>query len=167
MSFPLKWVSRSIIIIIVLGAFLILHARVERHPISSLYFNIYLFNDNNEKLLYTRTVQDDEKVILSYIHSSDLTPVKQVFRVNENESLELLEERYRWYGAGLEYGSAYDVIHEDGWVVITGYDRSFEVLPIRVAATVNQTIKIGPDLIVLSELASPGSSLFIKVEVDH
>ncbi len=167
MSFPLKWVSRSVIIIIVLGAFLILHARVERHPNSSLYLNIYLFNHNSEKLLYTQTVQDEQEVILSYIHSSDLTPVKQVFRVNKNESLDLLEERYRWYGAGLEYGSGYEVNYEDGWIVITGYDRSFAVLPIRVAATVNQTLKIGPDLIVLSELASPGSSLFLKVEVDH
>jgi hypothetical protein len=164
LSFPFKWVSRSIIIFLLLGAFLIIPFGVERHPASSLYLNIYLFNGNDEMLIYSQPVYDKKEIILSYIHSSDLTPVKQIFLVNKNESLDLHAEKYRWYGAGLEFGSGYNLSYEEGWVIITGYDRSFTTLPIRVAATVNQTLSVGSENIILSDLAPSGSTMLLKVE---
>ncbi len=164
MSFPFKWVSRSIIIFLLLGVFLIIPFGVERHPASSLYLNIYLFDGSDEMLLYSQPVYDEQEIILSYIHSSDLTPVKQIFMVNKNELLDLHAEKYRWYGAGLEFGSGYNLSYEEGWVIITGYDRSFTTLPIRVAATVNQTLAVGSENIILSDLAPSGSTMLLKVE---
>lgn len=165
MSFPLKWVSRSIIVIFVLGAFLVMLFDVERHPDSQLCLNIYLFKDNKETLLYSKPVQDEQEIILSYIHSSDLTPVKQVFLISKNESLDLREEKYRWYGAGLEFGSDHDIRYDEGWVIVSGYDRSFKSLPIRVATTVEQTLMAGAETILLSDLAPAGSTVLLKVEI--
>jgi hypothetical protein len=165
LPFPFKWVNRSLIIILLLGVFLIITIGVERHPASSsLYLNIYLFDGNAEILLYSQPVYEEQKIILSYIHSSDLTPIKQIFMVNKNESLDLHAEKYRWYGAGLEFGSGYNLSYEEGWVIITGYDRSFTTLPIRVAATVNQTLSVGSENIILSDLAPSGSTMLLKVE---
>ncbi len=110
-------------------------------------------------------MEPGEEVVLSYTHSSDGTPVEQFFKVSENESLKLQKERYRWYGAGLEFGSGYQVsVDDDGWVCITGYDRTFETLPIRVATTVAQVLTVSDTEIILWDLAQPAARLFIKVE---
>jgi len=161
---PRKWVSQSLVLLFFLGAFLILLTGVGRHPYSSLFLNIYLAETHNEILLHAQKVELDQIIILAYTHSSDGTPVQQIFRVSNSKTLDLLEERYRWYGAGLEFGSGYDISYKDGWVFVTGYDRSFNPLPVRIASTVSQVLIINSVEIHLSDLAPAGSRLLIKLE---
>ncbi len=164
MSIPRKWASQSIVSLLFVGAFLLLWFGVGRHPYPFLALNIYLVEEQTKSLLYTTRVEPGEEVILKYTHSSDGTPVEQVFEVSEAETLELREERYRWYGAGLEFGSEYEVTFEDGWIRVTGYDRIFESLPIRVAATVPQVLAFSDTEILLAELAPAAARLVITVE---
>lgn len=164
MPLPRKWVSQSLFFMFFLGAFLILLTGVGRHPYSSLFLNIYLDETHKETLLHAQKVEIDQIIILAYTHSSDGTPVQQIFRVSDSKTLDLLEERYRWYGAGLEFGSGYDISYKDGWVFVTGYDRSFKSLPIRVASTISQILIIDSAEIRLSDLAPAGSRLLVKIE---
>jgi hypothetical protein len=162
---PHKWVSQSIALFIILGVFLLLLIGAVRHPFSSLYLNIYHAEKFTETLLYSQKVTDGELIFLSYIHSSDGTPVEQIFTVSESGTLDLLEEKYLWYGAGLEFSSEQNIAYKDGWACITGYDRAFDILPIRVASTVSQTLTIGSNEIYLADLAPAGSRLLLKVEL--
>lgn len=157
-------VKRLLVFLIIMGVFLVLFFGVGRHPYSFLALNIYHVAEDQQLLVKSVKVKPGDEVILSYIHSSDKTPVKQVFTVSGDELLKLQEERYRWYGAGLEFGSRYEVNTEDGWVRITGYDRSFETLPVRVAETVSQELVVNDKVIVLTELAPPLARLTITVE---
>lgn len=164
MPLPGKWVRQSIVLILLLGAFLILLTGVGRHPYSSLSLNIYHDINQKETLVHSQIVEADQIITLIYTHSSDGTPVQQIFTVSDSKALDLLEERYRWYGAGLEFGSGFDISYKDGWVYVTGYDRSFNPLPIRVALTVSQVLVINSVEIHLSDLAPAGSRLLIKLE---
>ncbi len=164
MPIPHKRVSQSILVLLLLGAFLLLLLGVGRHPYPFLALNIYRVEAQSENLVSSVRVEPGSEVTLRYTHSSDGTPVEQLFTVGKTKTLHLLEERYRWYGAGLEFGSEYEVTFEDGWVCIRGYDRSFETLPIRVAATVTQTLTIDDTSLLLSDLAPAAARLLIKVE---
>ena len=166
MTLPGKWYKKPGIslLVVFVGAFLILLLWVGRHPCLSLSLNIYQVDGPSQNLLAASPVVPGEEVILRYIHSSDGTPVEQIFRISEENTLELLEERYRWYGAGLEFSTDYTITARDGWVRVSGYDRHFEALPIRVAATVPQTLTVADTTLLLADLAPPAARLLIKVE---
>lgn len=154
-----------IILAIIAGAFLILFLWMGRHPYPFLCLNIYHVEEGNrETHLHSMPVMWGDEVILRYIHSADGTPVEQYFLIGEDGALDLVEERYKWYGAGLEFGSDYTVTYADGWVRVSGYDRSFRELPIRVAATVPQELRVNEQAIFLSDLAPAAARLLVKVE---
>ncbi len=127
-----------------------------------LYFEI-LYRESDEKLVCIPVEAGDE-ILFAYVHSADKTPVEQLFMVGEDGILYLLEERYQWYGAGLETGSGLDFSFEDGVVRVTGYDRPFPTLPLRVAWTVPQEFFVGDQHILLSDLAPGGTSLVVRIK---
>ncbi len=113
--------------------------------------------------LFRQQVAVGEEILYAYIHSSDGTPVEQLFVLREDGLLHLLETRYAWHGAGMEFGSGFDFNFEGEMVVITGYDFSFTSLPMRVARTVPQKFIIGSQTVLLSDLAAGGTSLVVRV----
>lgn len=105
----------------------------------------------------------EDRLTLSYTHSADGTPVYSVFSLSP-EGLSLVEESYSWYGAGLEAGSGYDFAFNENLVLVSGYERLFEQLPLRVARTVSQELIIGDKTLLLEELAPGGTLLILLVE---
>ena len=85
--------------------------------------------------------------------------------VKDDGLLHLVEERYEWYGAGLEFGSGLDVDVSGDMVRITGYDRSFAELPFRVAWTVPMEFQIRDRKILLLDIAPGGTALLVRITV--
>ncbi len=108
-------------------------------------------------------VSPGEEILFTYIHSADKTPVEQLFVAGDDGLLHLLEERYHWYGSGLEFGSGLDFSYDDGVVTVSGYDRSFATLPLRAAWTVPQEFFIRDTRILLSDLVPGGTPLVIRI----
>lgn len=153
-----KWMLLSLLIFsFAAGAFLLKGG----HPYV-LYLNIY--EGCSEKIVFSERVEVGDILELNYIHSSDGTPVKVMFEIQQ-EGLYLLEESYSWYGAGLESGAGHSFSFEGDEVIVGGYDRVFNILPIRVARTVPQEITLSDHVIILNQLAAGGTLLIIKVEI--
>lgn len=129
---------------------------------TSTYSFEIIGRDNNE-ILVSIPIESGELVEYAYVHSSDGTPVEQTFIVKEDGLLHLLEERYTWYGAGLEFGSGLDVDTSGAMVRITGYERAFAELSFRVAWTVPMKFQIRDIIIRLSDLAPGGTSLLVRI----
>lgn len=130
-------------------------------------FNLQFVDRDKDLIIYEIPVRAGEKIIYTYIHSSDGTPVEQVFKLDHDGVLHLKEEIYSWHGAGLETGVDKEIIVENGKVRVTGYDRAFPELPLRVAWTVTQTITVNEEDIILNDLAPGGSSLIIRTGKDR
>jgi hypothetical protein len=126
------------------------------------YFEIVL--RESEEVLFSVPIYPGEEIIYSYVHSSDGTPVQQIFTVKEDGLLHLLEERYSWYGAGLEFGSGYNFSFTDNEVRVSGYDRSFSTLLIRAARTVPQEFLIRDTRVLLSDLVPGGTPLMLRIQ---
>ncbi len=125
------------------------------------YFEIAL--RDGEEVLWRIPVTPGEEILFAYIHSADKTPVEQLFVAGEDGLLHLKEERYQWYGSGLEFGSGLDFSFEDGVVRVSGYDRSFATLPLRAAWTVPQEFFIRDARVLLSDLVPGGTPLVIRI----
>ena len=153
----IKWLLLSTVLLIAAaGVFLIKGG----HP-SAYYVSIY--EGQSEEILFQRQVELNDKLTLNYIHSADKTPISAVFKIKE-EGLSLIEERYSWYGAGLEAGSGHTFEFKDQDVTVSGYDRLFEEMPIRVARTVPQEIVFNDNVVMLNELAPGGKLLIIRID---
>jgi hypothetical protein len=126
-------------------------------------FTFEIVRRDNHKLLAEIQITPGQEIEYAYIHSSDGTPVEQSFILDEDGLLQLMEERYAWYGAGLEFGSGYEFDFSEDMVKVSGYDRSFAELPLRVARTVPQEFTINGQTILLSDLAPGGTSLLVRV----
>lgn len=160
-----QWNSRStvkwllpitVLIIVAAGVFLIKGG----HPFA---YYVSIYEGRSEEILYQHQVDLNDKLTLNYIHSADKTPISAVFKITE-EGLHLTEESYSWYGAGLEAGSGHSFEFKDQEVTVSGYERLFEVMPIRVARTVPQEIVINDDVVLLNELAPGGTLLIIRID---
>lgn len=109
-------------------------------------------------------MEEGEEIRLWYIHSADGTPVEQVFSITPEGHLNLLEERYVWYGAGLEFGSGLDFTFQEDWVIVSGYHRVLKDLLLRVARTVPQKIYVQDHEIWITERVPGGNRIRIYLE---
>lgn len=101
---------------------------------------------------------------LSYLHSSDGTPVRDTFRLGEDGQLILVEEAYLWYGAGLEFQKRDGVQWtSDGRWSIIRLDRILPELRLRIGRVAQQILVLPDRVIPFDTLGRPGEGLIIAV----
>ena len=101
---------------------------------------------------------------LEYIHSSDGTPVRDIFRVEKDGHFVILEEHYLWYGAGLE-SHPQAIISFDGDCTRVTVNRNLQQLLLRIGRVSNQVILLGDTRIALAELAPGGRLILIRIRI--
>jgi hypothetical protein len=100
---------------------------------------------------------------IDYRHSSDHTPVHDIFRVSESGEIVLIEEDYLWYGAGLEFNpAAADISFSDSMTRV----RLHRVLPhflLRVGEVANHVLTVHRERLPLLNIAHGRESLCIQI----
>lgn len=114
------------------------------------------------RLLWQRAVAPGDLLELDYTHSSDGTPVRDIFRVEQDGHVVLLEEQYRWYGAGLESHPQAAISFEGERTRVT-VNRRLPHLLIRVGRVSNPVIRSGDARVALADLAPGGSLLQLRI----
>ncbi|MDD3539531.1 MAG: DUF1850 domain-containing protein [Atribacterota bacterium] len=141
--------------------FLLLSTVMDIHPQEAQYY-LELIHRDNQNILLSIKVLPKEIFYLEYTNSRDLNPVIDVFQVEENGYFYLLEERFPYYGVGQEYHSSKDIYFEEGMVVVK-LNKKINRLPLRVAYTVPQILKIRDEEYLLSHFAEGGEPLDIQI----
>ncbi|NWF55369.1 MAG: DUF1850 domain-containing protein [Syntrophaceae bacterium] len=127
---------------------------------------VFLLVESREtrKVLLKLPLQPGECFQYEYIHSSDHTPVRDTFRIEEGGKITLLEEAFLGYGAGLEFQD-----HREARLSYTGswtrvqLNRGFSQLPIRVGRVARQILAVRSQIYRLDELARPGDCLILSI----
>jgi len=100
---------------------------------------------------------------IDYTHSSDHTPVHDVFRIDER-GIVLIEEAFDWYGSGLEFLS-----NEGAKISLTGdktrvfLDRECPRLLLRVGRVAGHVISYKDKTVPLLTVAEGGDSVWIRL----
>ena len=112
--------------------------------------------------LWSAPVGPGDLFRLEYTHSSDGTPVRSLFRVEEDDRFVVLEEQYLWYGAGLESHPHAKISFDGEWTRVS-VNRPFRELLIRVGRVSRQVIVSGGSRVALADLAPGGSLLQLRI----
>lgn len=127
------------------------------------HYYLKIVHNKTQETLLQIAVSNKEIFYLQYTNSRDLNPVIDVFQVGKNGYFFLLEERYPWYGVGQEYHQEKDIIFKEDMVVVR-LNKEMKILPLRVAYTVKQILKIKDKEYLLNSLAKAGEAVDLLIE---
>ena len=115
-----------------------------------------------EKVLWEAAARPGDHFTIEYRHSSDHTPVRDLFRIGEDGEIVLIEESYRWFGAGLEsHPDAGEIDFSGDWTRVR-LNRPFPRFLLRVGKIANQILTFqGRDVPLLS-ISKGGDSVWIR-----
>ena len=130
-----------------------------RHPLS------LVIEKGDGKELISIPVEPGEPFIIRYIHSVDLSPVYEVFYVDEKKEIIIKETYFKMFGAGMGHWPGRGRIAEkNGWIFIKDMNITLGEFYLRVGSpSVDHTILIRGEEIHLSRMI-PGMKvrLYIK-----
>jgi hypothetical protein len=127
-------------------------------------FSLRIRNSEGAALL-TLPIHTGEQFYIHYIHSSDKTPVRDTFQIDDEGQLILVEEAFLWYGAGLEFQNHPGVqLGYDGKWSTVRLNRVFPELVIRVGRVAEQRLILKDQSIRFDRLARPGERLILCVD---
>lgn len=117
-----------------------------------------------KKILLERSVQAGDRFYLDYIHSSDHTPVHDVFSIEKQGKIILLEEVFDWYGAGLAFHPRADAsIRLKGEKTSVRMRRRFDPFNLRVGRVAQHALTVDEEKVPLKQIAEGGDLLRIRV----
>ena len=114
------------------------------------------------QVLWEHPVHAGDSFTIDYRHSSDHTPVHDIFRIAENGEIVLIEEDYLWYGAGLEFNPAVADISISESMTRVRLHRVFREVPLRVGEVAGQVLTIHQERLPLLNIAKGRESICIR-----
>jgi len=128
----------------------------------SSFFSLRVVREPGGPCLLNRPVRAGDCFYLEYTHSSDLTPVRDTFIIDEAGRIRIVSEEYAWYGAGLEFQThgGQSVRFGEKRTVVT-LDRPMDPFYLRVGRTANHVLTVGGKAYPLKTLAEGGDRVRI------
>jgi hypothetical protein len=124
---------------------------------------LQIVRTSGEKVLWESPVKRGDQFTITYRHSSDHTPVRDLFKIGDEGEIILIEESYRWHGAGLEsHPGVGKTDFSEGWTRV----RMHRVIPrflLRVGEVANHTLVIHGRSVPLLSIARGRESVWIRV----
>lgn len=125
--------------------------------------NFQIVKTTDEKLLWESPVQRGDHFTIEYRHSSDHTPVRDLFVIGDEGEIVLIEESYLWYGAGLESHPSMGNTDLSGDWTRVQLRRIFPKFLLRVGEVANHVLTIHGRAIPLLSIAGGRESIWIRV----
>jgi hypothetical protein len=116
----------------------------------------------NGQVLWEHPIQEGDCFTIDYRHSSDHTPVHDIFQIAGDGKIVLVEEDYQWYGAGLEFNPAVADIAFAETGTRVRLHRAFPQLRLRVGEVANHVLTVDHERVPLLSIATGKESLCIR-----
>ncbi len=129
-------------------------------------FSLQIIHVKTETLLYECPLAAGDRFYLDYIHSSAKTPVQDIFTMNAQGEIVLLEENFLWFGAGLEASDTEDtkvIYDQEQKKIRVLQERRFPKFLLRIGRIANQRLTCHAETIPLSRLAQGGELVHIRI----
>ena len=130
---------------------------------------LHLENADTGRMVLSLPVNDGDGFIISYIHSVNISPVREIFEIKHGRIILTALEFYT-FGAGIEAPAlpAQTLINlPGGGMRIDGFLREVSNLRYMVGYTSELTLHFMDDEIPLVTLVEPGVAIMISVQLDR
>jgi len=115
-----------------------------------------------EEVLWESPVKRGDHFTIEYRHSSDHTPVRDLFTIGDDGEIILVEESYLWYGAGLESHPDMGKTDFSGDWIRVRMQRVFPRFLLRVGEVANHVLTLHGREIPLLSIAKGRESVWIR-----
>jgi len=99
---------------------------------------------------------------VGYLHSVHKTPVMENFFIEDDNSLTLKDVEYSSLGVGMPYTDEGGVFVNDDGRFVLRFDRTYDVIPIRLSPIPEHSIHVGDECFPLMEFAKPNELIDIS-----
>lgn len=118
----------------------------------------------NDRVVLEFPFRQGEDLTLEYTHSVQLTPVREIFRVQDGQ-LVLVETVYESLGVGLPYGAEGNFENREGKFFLRGLSRHFSRVSLWVSPIPAQRLKVKGREFPLLDLVGPDT--LVEIRVSH
>jgi len=128
--------------------------------------SLQIIHYKTNAVLHEWEIKPGDRFYLDYTHSSAKTPVHDIFIINNQREIILIEENFSWFGAGLEALSTENtrVVYDTKQKKIRVFQhRHFPDFLLRIGHVANHRITCHEKSIPLKDLAKGGELIRIKV----
>ena|SRR5660397_129139 len=92
-----------------------------------------------DKIIMTFKVDEDDEFIVKWIHSVELTPWEEIFRIDSENNMILDRTRFQQFGAGVPDFAGKTVEIKDGYITYGEINQKMPLLPYGISAFAEHT----------------------------
>ncbi len=104
-------------------------------PINCLVLQHY----QSEEILFLFNVKPDDEFTVKWIHSVELTPWEEIFRIDDNNEIILDRTRFQQFGAGVPDSAGTKTEYKDGYIIFSGINQKIDLLPYGISSYAKHT----------------------------
>jgi hypothetical protein len=134
--------------------------------LTSFYnINVLTFEHfQEEEILLTFKVEEGDEFIVKWIHSVELTPWEEIFRIDSNNNIILDRTRFQQFGAGVPDFAGKTVEIKDGYITYGEINQKIPLLPYGISNFAKHTLVFNDVEYPLYELVPDGDRINIYTE---
>ena len=117
-----------------------------------------------EEILLTFKVEEGNEFIVKWIHSVELTPWEEIFRIDSNNNIILDRTRFQQFGAGVPDFAGKTVEIKDGYITYGEINQKIPLLPYGISNFAKHTLVFNDVEYPLYELVPDGDRINIYTE---
>ncbi len=91
------------------------------------------------EVVWLHTIRPDDEFTMRWIHSVELKPWEEIFKIDENYDIYLDRTRFKQFGAGVpDYaGNKTEVV--DDYIIFSGIHQKMDIIPYGISAFAEHT----------------------------
>ncbi len=110
--------------------------------IASFTINVHVLvleHYQTDKPLMVFKIEPEDEFIVKWIHSVELTPWEEIFRIDDSNEIILDRTRFKQFGAGVpdEAGNKTEI--KDGYVIFSGINQKIDMIPYGISSFAEHT----------------------------
>ena len=144
--------------LLILLIFIILSFYIIKIPVLTLEH----FQKN--KILYSFYINENDEFLVKWIHSVELTPWEEIFKISKNKEIILDRTRFKQFGAGVPDKANGKIIYKNGYIIYDNINRKISLIPYGISKLAKHTFIIKNKTIKLYKLVNDGDRINIYIE---
>jgi hypothetical protein len=103
--------------------------------LSTINVNVLVLNYYQEdKPLMVFQIKPKDEFIVKWIHSVELTPWEEIFRIDDNFDIILDRTRFKQFGAGVPDQAGTKTEIKDGYIIFSGINQKMDMIPYGISS---------------------------------
>ncbi len=118
----------------------------------------------NESIVMTFKVAEEDEFVVKWIHSVELTPWEEIFRIDSENNIILDRTRFQQFGAGVPDFAGKTVEIKDGYITYGEINQEIPLLPYGISSFAEHTFVFKDSEYKLYKLVPDGDRINIYTE---